>query len=749
MKQTIKQLFQAEELVDNYINKKMKSPRLAPLKEKSAKALTFVAIEAIDRMILQGADLTKDWIQFPVAPICCEIGKNIFMDQIEDFPNEKEREFTFFKAGWAILSAIGTHDDLTFKTIDEEGVATIESTNKLGKKKFVEINVMNKNTYLVIRNVELFVRLALFIPINSKEIPVSTRPSLTPPKDWKGFYHPVVGPLANKCSRRVKRLLNRNSNSRLFKMINKQQGTGYRVNRELHNALDELEEQKHTMFTLDHLTLDEDQKKAAAGELTTSLNESAKLLHVERFYEYRKLCFRYRTYSRLNGFKTDGNSLGRALYQFEYGKKVGTKGIRWMKIHASNSFGEDKETLDNREKFADDNLDQWIRWGENPVETADEWFHACRKNGGKPFEFIGAIIDIKNMMLCDDPTEYVSHNPVFLDATCSGIMILAMLTRDAAAGRETNLIKSIIRGDAYAYIAEGVRKDFKATKVGEANFNRLATQMELLDFNIKIAKKDDRPKKLHEAKSAKRIFIEAHQDDIKSAARYFWSRFNSKQLRSLCKRPVMCIPYSAGWQTNSDSLLSDFKPEPEYEGINSFYCDYLSKEISKSFKIRFPRVSALMEKFVDRCKEMSETDTNYGFNVPFTNAEFEQNYRDHKTQQVGVWHKGLKFQPRIIVSKHRCYNPVNASNGASPNSVHALDAALLCYIVITCKFDVIAIHDSIGCLAADTDLLYTRTRVCLNQMFKDETILEKKLNIKDFKLGELVPDPINNQFVFS
>ena len=743
MKQ-ITQLFQAEELVGTYIQKYMRSPRLESLKERSPKDLTYIAIEAIDRMILQKRNIDKNstWLQFPIAPIACEIGKNIMIKQEKDFKSTKERNFTYFKAGWAILSALGTHNDLTIRTLEEPGVFTKQTKDKFGKLKFVELEIMEKNTYLVIRNVELFTKLAMFIPMVSETVQLACKPSLTRPKDWTSFYHPVVGELASKCTRRVKRMINRNSNPRLFKMINKQQGTAYRVNKELRDVLGDLRE--HDMFTLAHLDLDDDQFDAKFGELEDAMKISGDLYDAYEFYEYRKLCFRARTYSRLHGFKTDGCSLGKAMYQLKHGKKIGEKGWRWMMIHAANCFGEDKITLDERYKFAEDNLDLWMKWADDPKNYADDWFKADNH-----FEFIAILIDIKNALLEDNKYDYVSHNAVYLDATCSGLMILALLTRDEVAGKETNLIESIVRGDAYANIAQTVKLKFKDTKQGKEIFERLADKMELIDFNIKAAKALDRPKMIQEANDAKRVFLEEHVAEIVIAAKWYWSRFSDKQLRALCKTPVMCIPYSAGAATNSASLLADFKPKAEYAGLNSFYCDYLSEQITIAFAVKFPRVAKLMTRFQERCKDMGANNQNYGFTVPFTNFEFEQEYRDNLTQQVKATFKGKLFRPRIIVAKKQMMNQRNALNAASPNSVHCIDAALLCYIVIFCNFDVIAIHDSVGCLPSDAEQLYYRTRKCLEVMFKDEKMLEEKLHIDNFELGELEPNPMKNEFVFS
>jgi DNA-directed RNA polymerase len=53
-----------------------------------------------------------------------------------------------------------------------------------------------------------------------------------------------------------------------------------------------------------------------------------------------------------------GNDLCRGLLLFADGKPLGKKGLRWLKIHCANLMGKDKEKLDNKVMFIENNLEK-------------------------------------------------------------------------------------------------------------------------------------------------------------------------------------------------------------------------------------------------------------------------------------------------------------------------------------------------------------------------------------------------------
>lgn len=48
-----------------------------------------------------------------------------------------------------------------------------------------------------------------------------------------------------------------------------------------------------------------------------------------------------------------GPDIARGLLEFSEGKKLGTSGLRWLKIHLANKMGKDKLSMADREDYVD------------------------------------------------------------------------------------------------------------------------------------------------------------------------------------------------------------------------------------------------------------------------------------------------------------------------------------------------------------------------------------------------------------
>jgi DNA-directed RNA polymerase, mitochondrial len=79
--------------------------------------------------------------------------------------------------------------------------------------------------------------------------------------------------------------------------------------------------------------------------------------------------FRGRAYPVPPHFNHLGNDLCRGLLLFHDGKPLGVRGLRWLKIHLANLYGLDKMKLDEREKFADNNLENIFDSTDRPLEV--------------------------------------------------------------------------------------------------------------------------------------------------------------------------------------------------------------------------------------------------------------------------------------------------------------------------------------------------------------------------------------------
>jgi DNA-directed RNA polymerase len=62
------------------------------------------------------------------------------------------------------------------------------------------------------------------------------------------------------------------------------------------------------------------------------------------------------------------NDVCRGLLEFSNGKKLGKKGVYWLKVHLANKIGHDKLPLDERADIIDNMIDLIKETVRNPLE---------------------------------------------------------------------------------------------------------------------------------------------------------------------------------------------------------------------------------------------------------------------------------------------------------------------------------------------------------------------------------------------
>ncbi|KAG9686714.1 DNA/RNA polymerase, partial [Aureobasidium melanogenum] len=189
--------------------------------------------------------------------------------------------------------------------------------------------------------------------------------------------------------------------------------------------------------------------------------EIARAFRKEKVYFPHNIDFRGRAYPIPPYLNHMGADNARALMTFANGKELGEVGLRWLKIHLSNVFGYDKASLSEREKFAEDHLDDIRDSVANPLGGRRWWLQS-----EDAWQTLAACYELKAAMDLPDPTKYVSHLPVHQDGTCNGLQHYAALGGDTAGARQVNLEPGDRPSDVYTAVAEGVKaeveKDYAA-----------------------------------------------------------------------------------------------------------------------------------------------------------------------------------------------------------------------------------------------------------------------------------------------
>ena len=122
--------------------------------------------------------------------------------------------------------------------------------------------------------------------------------------------------------------------------------------------------------------------------------------------------WRGRYYSVPQFFNVQNNDLARGLLLFSKGKKLGTnQALCRLAIHGANTFGEaDKDTLENRVKWVEDNQQRIIDTANDPHDHYDFWGKCS-----EPFQFLAFCFEWRDFVKFGETSDFVTNLPCYSD----------------------------------------------------------------------------------------------------------------------------------------------------------------------------------------------------------------------------------------------------------------------------------------------------------------------------------------------
>ena len=113
------------------------------------------------------------------------------------------------------------------------------------------------------------------------------------------------------------------------------------------------------------------------------------------FYFPHNLDFRGRSYPIPPHLNQMGSDLCRGLLMFAEAKPLGEGGLRWLKIHLANLYGNDKITHDERLAFIDAHMDEVLASAADPLGSGTWW-----QGADSPWQALGVCQVEKSMFFC-------------------------------------------------------------------------------------------------------------------------------------------------------------------------------------------------------------------------------------------------------------------------------------------------------------------------------------------------------------
>lgn len=412
------------------------------------------------------------------------------------------------------------------------------------------------------------------------------------------------------------------------------------------------------------------------------------LLDSNPFYLPMFIDWRGRFYTYAKGLTYQSNEFTRCLIMFNEGVKLDNNGLKSLKIYLANCYGLKKLSLVNRLNWVDDNI--------NKIIDIDSKFWFSAK---EPFLFLSAALEYKDYL--DDPDNFISKLPVYIDATCNGLQHMALMMNDLNLGKYVNILKSSdmdLPNDIYEVMVKYVKTGISCLIEKDTAYSKLS----LLNID-----------------------------------------------RSFIKRGIMTIPYGVKPIGITEQLIADHfilhqkskelkKRLYVVKGLEPVFFTYkdimaISKIIHSALYETYPNLNIL----VDYLIEMNKFINNLNLNIPTVwttpaGLIIEQKY-------VKMDSKSIKYS---VLGKHKTINlniktdDVNIrrqNQGIVPNIVHSMDAANISLLIIKllqikCSIPIITIHDCFGTNANYVDLLSHHIRIAFLHIYGEKNFIERYHN---------------------
>lgn len=409
----------------------------------------------------------------------------------------------------------------------------------------------------------------------------------------------------------------------------------------------------------------------------------------ERFYFPYQLDFRGRIYAVPPYLNPQGTDLAKGLLHFADGKPVeNAEAARWLAIHGSNTFGNDKVSLENRYAWVLANQSRILEVAADPC--ANQWWRQAES----PFCFLAFCFEWAGYVR--QGPGFVSHIPVAMDGSCNGLQIFSLILRDREGGQAVNLVPSETPQDIYQIVADKVVERLRQD----------------------AALPDDAPDTLSE----KGVFL--YSKKILSGVLI---KMNIN--RKTTKRQVMVLPYGGTRESCREYTSEWLKQEmdsgrlvlPERHTLLGASC-YLADLIWNAINETVVAARNAMTFLQEMASLASRAGRPLSWTAP-TGFPVVQCYRNMETSRVKT-RLGDKILRMSLVSEGQGISAAKQRSAVAPNYVHSLDAAALMYTVaesrkagITCFA---MIHDSYGTYAADSEELARILRMVFIRMFSKD-----------------------------
>ena len=182
------------------------------------------------------------------------------------------------------------------------------------------------------------------------------------------------------------------------------------------------------------------------------LNQARDFESYERIYFGWNLDFRGRAYPVPANLNHMGSDISRGLLMSAESRRLGSRGLMWLKVNMANLYGMDKVSMDERVRFVDEHMEEIRSSVDDPFENL--WWDEA----DNPWQFLACCMELVKALDSPNPPDYSTRLFVSMDGSCNGLQHYAALGRDKEGGQAVNLTPSDVPMDVYTGVLKKVKE---------------------------------------------------------------------------------------------------------------------------------------------------------------------------------------------------------------------------------------------------------------------------------------------------
>ena len=179
--------------------------------------------------------------------------------------------------------------------------------------------------------------------------------------------------------------------------------------------------------------------------------EAADKFRGKDYYLCWSFDYRGRAYPIPAYLSPQDTDFGKSLIRFADESPMTLEAEEWLSFQVATTYGKDKDTFDDRHQWVQENLVLITRVAQDPIGNLSDW-----EGVEEPWQFMAACHEYYHCCIkCD---KHYTGLMVAVDATCSGLQILAGLAKDQSTAELVNVCPADKPQDAYKAVANESKK---------------------------------------------------------------------------------------------------------------------------------------------------------------------------------------------------------------------------------------------------------------------------------------------------